>query len=117
MIGVTKAAEALEAALRSVDGVRVFRDPGAAVVPPAAIVMPPRLTWSTVTGPSGAEFRVYAVVSIGERTVEQLWDLADQIAEAIDSHTEGAVMRADPGTFVAGGSELPAYEFTVEYPV
>src|SRR5690606_12629300 len=40
-----QAAQLLETALRTVDGLRVYRDRGAAVDPPAAIVGLPQLGW------------------------------------------------------------------------
>lgn len=112
---VKTAAEALETALAAVEGLRVFRDPGGAIDPPAAIVMPPALTWDAVClEPTGARFPVHVVEEAGERANERLWQQVQLIAEALDQVTDASVVRADPGTWTSS-QELPAYTITVEY--
>lgn len=116
-MSVQQAAAELEAAVRQVDGVRLYRDPSAAMVdPPAALVGPPRLTWDGVcSGPTAATFVVYVLASMDERAVAQLWDLVPLVAEAINEHVRDAVVtEANPGVFDAGGNDLPSYEITVE---
>jgi hypothetical protein len=112
---VKAAAEALETALRTVEGLRVFRDPGGAVDPPAAILGAPALTWETTClEPTGAQFMIHVVVVANERALEQLWDLVPVVTTALDGVVDASVIRADPGTYPTGGKELPAYLIQVD---
>lgn len=115
MSAVSEVADALLVALRTVPSLRASLDHGGAVSPPEAVVGPPRLAWEGYcTGPTSATFRVALVVANTDHAMERLWDLMPQVAEAIDSVPDAAVTRADPGTFSSGGSDLPAYDITVE---
>lgn len=112
---VRAAAEALEAALREVADVRVFRDAGANVDPPAVILGAPALTWEGVClEPTEARFMVHVVVKANERALETLWELIPLVSEALDGVSDASVRRADPGTYPSGGSELPAYAIQVD---
>jgi hypothetical protein len=118
---VKAAAEALEAALRTVDGLRVFRDPGATVDPPAAILGAPALGWRAFCpAPTSARFTVFVVVAANERAMEQLWDLVPVVAAAVEEQVQEASVRdgdaaALPTTFPTGGSNLPAYAIEIDY--
>ena len=113
---VTAAAEALKAALRTVAGLRVVQDPGATVDGPTAVVAVPALTWeSHCVEPTGANWVVHLVVDANERAVERLWELVTAVSVAIDEEfLAGSVIRADPGTWSAGGPELPSYALQVD---
>lgn len=112
---VREAAEALEATLRTVTGVRVYRDPGAALDPPAVVLGPPALTWeSNCLEPTEARFIISAVGKADERALERFWDLGPALAVALDQVLDAAVIRADPGVWTAGAAELPAYNIQVD---
>lgn len=113
---VTAAAEGLEQALRTVPALRVVRDPGATVDGPTAMLAVPALTWeSHCVEPTGATWVVHLVVDVNERAVERLWDLIGTVSAAIDKEfLDGSVIRADPGTWSAAGSELPSYALQVD---
>lgn len=113
---VTQAAENLEAALKTVPDLRVYRDLSATVDPPAAVVGVPRLTWEKYCdGPSSATFLIYVFVPFDDRAVERLWELAIDAANAIDTVRQAVVTEASPGVFKSGGVDLPVYELTTEY--
>ncbi|PXY17350.1 hypothetical protein [Prauserella flavalba] len=113
---VAEHAEELRAAVRTVDGVRVYEDPSATIRPPGVFVAPPRLRWeSGCPEPTSATFVVVVMVAMDKRSVERLLELVPRVAEAIDSLLpDAAVSTADPGLFNSGGSDLPSYEITVE---
>lgn len=112
---VKEAAEALEAALKAVDGLRVYRESDASVDPPAAVLGAPSLSWEAFcSGPTSATFPVYLIVPASGRAVEQLWDLVPLVADAIEQVPDAAVTEASPGAYLAGGQQLPSYDITVE---
>lgn len=113
---VVAAAEALKTALRTVAGLRVVQDPGATVDGPTAVVAVPALVWeSHCPEPTGAQWVVHLVVDANDRAVERLWQLVTDVSTAVDKHfPDGSVIRADPGTWSAGGSELPSYAIQVD---
>lgn len=113
---VSDAVASLEAALRSVDGVRYYRDPAGQIDPPATLLGPVELAWEAAGcgGPTGGTWRVYVVHALDSRAAERLPELVLLVAGVLDELPEAAVLRADPGVFVAGGQELPSYEITVE---
>lgn len=116
MTAVLEAAEQLEAALKTVPGLRPYRDLGAPIDPPAAVVGVPRLTWGTYCdGPSSARFLIYVFVPFDDRAVERLWELAIDAANAIDTIRDAVVVEATPGVFKSGGVDLPVYELTTDY--
>jgi len=112
---IADAANSLKAALDEVAGLRVTTDPGEQVAPPYAIVGPPALTWEAgCAGPTSARFLVYVVVDADDRALERLWDLVPAVSDAIDATTDAVVVRADPGSWNSGGSDLPAYTVEVD---
>lgn len=115
MSAIRAASEALAASLRSVADLRVYTDPGAPVDPPGAFVGPPALSWETFsTSPVRATFLVYLVAAQNDRALESLWDLVPVVSDAIATYDRAAVITAEPGSWLAGRTELPAYVFTVE---
>jgi len=105
----------LNQALKGVQGVRVYEDPGANMDPPAVLVGPPSLTWEGYgANPSSARIIIYLIVPADDRVLERLGDLITSVAGAIDDTQNAVVLRADPGTFTVGGQELPSYEVLVE---
>lgn len=107
----------LEAAAGTVADVEVY-PLGAPITPPAVVIGPPRMEWSTsCPGPTAAFFTAFVVVALTDRALEQLYELAPAVAGAIEANTPGVVLRADPGTYNAGTGDLPAYALTVEYPL
>jgi hypothetical protein len=115
MSAITDAAEDLLAAMEAVEGVRLYRDPGATVDPPGIVLGPPTMRWeSSCLAPSSARFIVYVTERADERALERLWDLVPTVAEALDQLSKAAVLQAAPGTFTSGGVDLPAYLIEVE---
>lgn len=115
MSTVTEAAEALEAALTTVEGLRTYRDPGANVAPPAVVLGPPLLRWEGFrAGPTSATFTVFLVTAADDRALERLWQWVPVVAEALDEVTDAATSTATPGTFPAGGADLPCYQLQAE---
>lgn len=107
-------AAALRGALKTVNGIRVYEDPGAVSDPPAAVVGPPTLRWEgPCAEPSSATFTVYLIAKADGRAMPRLYELIPKVAVAIDSVTDAVITTAQPGFFSAGGSELPTYELTV----
>lgn len=114
MMTVRQAAEAIESAVATVDGIRLY-ELGDRVDPPAVIVGMPQLRWEALCdGPSDARFPVYIIVPFNDRARNKLWDLVAPVSTAIDENTDGAVVSANPAPFTAGGTDLPSYELTVE---
>lgn len=109
---------AVETAARTVAEIRVFAL-GEQVTPPGVVVGPPRLDpLSHCAGPSTAVFPVNVVVALGDRSVEQLYELVPAVWEAIEENSDAVVTTAVPGTYNNGAAgELPAYELTVEHPI
>lgn len=115
MSAVKDVAEALELALKGVAGLRAYRDPGASVDPPGAVLGPPSLVWGGYcSGPVSATFLVYVLEKADGRALERLWDWVPLVSAAIDSVPDAVVIRADPGVYNSGGTDLPTYELTVE---
>lgn len=114
MSAVKAAAEALEAALKNVEGVAVSRDLSATLATPALVLGPPQLDWEAgFVGPTSARFIVFVVVDPDERAIERLWLLVEAVAEAIDA-TPAVVVSAAPAVYVSTTGDLPAYEIIVE---
>jgi hypothetical protein len=83
--------------------------------PPAAIVGPPRLSWTTAWGPDEAAFTVFLVVAEGPDALDQLLALIEPVTEAIDRcEADVTVRSAEPGQVQAGGTTLPAYLIRIE---
>lgn len=121
MRAVKEAAEALEVALGTVEGLRVHRDVSSGIDPPCAVIGPPEIGWSGFCpdmAPTSARFTVHLVVRSNERTMERLWELVPAVALAIEQADDMSMAllerAAVPGTFPSGGAELPAYELSVD---
>lgn len=112
-VGVVR--DALNASLDSVAGLRVYSDIGAVIDPPGTVVGPPSLMWEAMCShPTSARFLVYVVVAGDERALDNLWSWVELVTSALEAVENAVVIRADPGTFNSGGSELPCYEISVE---
>lgn len=116
-----QAAQLLETALRTVEGLRVYRDRGASIDPPAAIVGLPQLGWQTYCGPAPthARFRVDLVVPADELANERLWRLIPLVAEALEAVQSATLApveyAASPAMFTVGQTQLPGYEIQVDF--
>jgi uracil phosphoribosyltransferase len=113
---IADAAKEIRAAIKLVPKVTVVTDPQAAIVPPAAILAPPTLSWDGYqVEPTSATFRVIVAASKGSSTIEELWELVPAVAAAIDEHLHGASVRsANPTVWTSAQNDYPAYEITVE---
>lgn len=115
MATVEEAALALEAALKTVPGIRVYTDPGATVDPPAALLGPPQLTWSDPgPEPTSGRFVVVLMVAADERAMSRLWGLVPQVVAAVENTDDAVVKAANPGVWASGGQQLPCYEIQIE---
>lgn len=112
---VSDAATRLTEALQAVEGVRLH-GPGDNVDPPALIIGFPRLTFSGYCPGqiTGAAFPVFLVVAMDDRAQQRLWELAEPVAEAVESTVDATISSCEPGLYPAGQTELPSYTFTVE---
>lgn len=117
---VREAALELETALKGVDGVNYYRDPGAVIDPPATALGAPALAWETYGDgitppePTSATFPVYVIARADDRFMETLWDLVPAVAAALESVTDAVTPAADPGAYNSGGVQLPCYELLAE---
>ncbi|MBK1785133.1 hypothetical protein [Prauserella cavernicola] len=117
---VREAAERLEAALATVGDLRVTRDLGSNVDPPAAIIGPPRLDWDgylplgELAQPTSATCVVYVAVANDDRSLERLWEFVPRVAAALSEVQDAVTTSALPGMFPVGNADLPCYEITVE---
>lgn len=118
---VRDAADALVDALATIDGLRVYRDLGATVEPPAVLIGAPALGWRSFGGPAptSARFPLFVVCAADEWALSTLWELVPRVAAAVESHVQAAAVQdgpaaAQPTTVHTSGVELPAYELTIE---
>lgn len=112
---VEQAIDRLYAALEGVPGLRVARGVGMRLDPPGALVAPPTLSWgSYAVDPTDATFVVPVVVAQTERALSELLVWTPLVVAAISEVENAAVRTAEPGTWAAGGADLPAYLVTVE---
>ena len=110
-----RAWNALCAAVETVDGLRVYRDPGAVLDPPGAIVGPPALDFGGPTSdPIGARFLVVVCVPFDDRAMGALLELVPQVTAAVESETDAVTVEAMPGTWQSNQTALPSYEISVE---
>lgn len=115
MSAIVDAAATLTAALATVPGLRVARDPSVVMDPPAAVLGPPSLEWGGMcSDPTSATWHVFVVVQLDERAVERLMAFVPLVAAAIDELPDAAVSRADPVVYPSAGTELPAYDIQVD---
>lgn len=112
---VTAATDAIAAALSGVTGVRYHRQLGGLVDPPATVLPVPRLTWNGPgSEPTEATWTVGLIVDRDGREAERLESLLPLVVAALEDLDDVVVISADPGSYPAGGAELPAYLITVE---
>lgn len=111
---VQDAALALESALKTVEGLRVYRLSDN-VDPPAFVVGAPALRWDNFCGdPTEATFAVFLIETGDDRALERLWQHVGPASEAIDTVENAAVISAAPAIFEAGATPLPCYVLSVE---
>jgi hypothetical protein len=112
---VRQALEALRAAARTVDGLRVFNDVGPAIDPPCVVVPVPVLTWEGLCGPTNATFNIAIVVRPKDAS-QALLTFLPLVVAAIETVDGAVVMRADPAVYPGTtAGDLPAYQVTVDY--
>lgn len=113
---IREAADALEVALKTVPGLRVYTDPGAAVTgTQGVIIAPPIVSWGAYRKePTECTFIVHLVVPFDQYATSRLYDLVEPVQVAIELVPDFAVTDASPGMLPQGGSQLPTYALTVE---
>lgn len=116
MSAVANAANALEDALNTAAGIRVYRDPGATVDPPGVVMGAPTLHWDLLdAAPNRATFQLYVISTENDRALERLWDLVPAVVAAASTYDRAAVGdTATSGSFNSGGVDLPAYTISVD---
>lgn len=116
MTNIREAADALETALKTVPGIRVYQDPGATVQgTTSAVIAPPSVVWGAFRAePTEATFIVHLVVPFDQYATARLYDLVEPAVAAIENDPAFAVTSASPGLLQQGGSQLPTYALTVE---
>jgi len=118
MSAIADAVAMLDAAAKTVPGVEVSTDLGAALNPPTVMISPPQLSWDGYNvEPTEATFLVFVIVAFDDYAIEKLYQLVPQVAAALDANTDGSVRTAAPAVFQSGGHDYPAYEITCEVPL
>lgn len=100
----------------AIEGLRVFRRPGAALFPPAVYVPPPVVTWDVYDAePTSAQFEVILAVAADERAVARLFELLPLVVAALEfSQAEAVVRKAEPDVWRVGTTELPCYAIVTD---
>lgn len=107
--------EALNAALRTVKGLRVDSSGWMGADPPAASVGPPAYGWeSYAADPTSVSINVALYVPADERALQRLDALLPLVVDALETVDNAVVSNATPEPFTFGGAVLPAYRITVE---
>jgi hypothetical protein len=116
MASLEAASEPLAAELRYV----VIGDLSELTDPPAVALAPPVLAWEgpIELGPRLATWSIALVVA-GNGTTERgsvgdLFAILPAVVDAVDGTADAVVLRAEPGVYRAGATELPAYFITAE---
>lgn len=115
---IEDAVAALKAGLEEVPRTSVYVDLGKPVDPPGLVIGPPALTWEGYCpdgDPVEGVFMVYFVVAADDRSMVNLYAGIPAVAVAIEGVENAVVVRAMPGAWQGGGTELPAYLFEVNY--
>lgn len=110
--------DSLVDALQSVDGLRVYTDPGTVVDPPGIIIGLPDLDFEIYRDPTptDATLQLYLMVAADDRATDNLSALIDSVVDAIWDAANFAVTKAIPGIYQTSNVELPAYVLTVSGP-
>lgn len=114
---IQQARAGLAKALREVPGLRVYTQLGEDVDPPAVMVSLPRVTFEGryAGEPTGATFTIPVFARMEEDTSNNLARWLTVVAEVLDGlNDQVSLGPAEPGTWPAGGIELPAYLLQVE---
>ena len=110
-------AELIRAAVKSVEGMRVYDDPAATVTTPAAIVGAPQLTLEGISSlPTRATFPVAVMVDNNKSSVNKLLKLVPEVIEAIrDQVPDAEILETiTPAVIQIGNVDLPGYMIFVE---
>jgi hypothetical protein len=102
------------AELAAAQGLQVPPDVGPGVDPPAVVVGVPSLLWESTCGMTSAQVIVWLVVTRDEFALTRLLELVPLVAAVLDTVENATVVRADPGTYPIGDSDLPAYQISVD---
>lgn len=115
---IAEAANELVAALKTVPGLRVSLLTGDALNPPVAVVGPPSVEFGSYGGaaPTSMTFTVNIAVAMDSRALGKLWHFVTHATAAVEQNTDSVVTAATPGILPVGGSDLPSYQLTVDYP-
>lgn len=112
---IEAALEAVYEALANISGVRLYRGVGVQIDPPATAVGPPRLQRELMgSDPTTATFQVAVIVAQTEDAMVELLRLEPLVAAALDQLSNVSVGDSNPGTWPAGGVDLPAYLIDVD---
>lgn len=120
--GLAEARDALVAALEAASAsvppahrFRVVTELADSIDPPAAILLPPTLTWEGPgPDPHTAAWTVALVVTPGDYLVGQLFELLPEVTSSLDNMVDCVMQTAEPDIFRTGGTELPGYFLRVE---
>jgi hypothetical protein len=106
----------IKAALQTVNGLSVVTEPDARLNLPAAVIMPPDLSWTVFNGrgPDQATFPLWIVVSRNGYAAATIEPLLNQVADALATLRNPVVSAALPGQWPNGDAPLPAYQLTLE---
>lgn len=114
---VADAGRVIASALETIPDLRVFVGIGQQITPPAAIVGPPKLTWSGYSQsgqPRTGIWSVYLTVPFNPAALDTLLGLIGTVTGAIENSTPAVVLSANPGVYPSLGGALPAYQIMVE---
>lgn len=107
--------DALLAALKAVEGVRLHAELGDTPAPPAVYLSPPELAWRALgPAPSSSTWSAGLVVAGGGRAGAELLRLLPRVVEAIEGVRDAVVTKATPGAWLAGTTSLPCYLIEIE---
>lgn len=100
----------LAGVLRKHPTARLYDDPGAAIDPPAILLVPPELEWSTSSPePTSASFDLYVIVPQSATAARELMPLVESVVALVEPVADA--VEAVP---TALDGKLPAYLVTVE---
>jgi hypothetical protein len=116
MNSIQKARAALADVLSEIKGLRVYRQLGEVVDPPAVMVSLPRIEYDGRPGEAtSATFTIPLFAAMEGDTSDQLAHWEPIVTKVLDGLNDQVTVTASaPGTWPAGGTDLPAYLIEVE---
>lgn len=115
MNSIQQARAALAAALDEIDGLVVYTRLGDVVDPPAVMVSLPRVEFNGPPGvPTDATFTIPVFARMEGDTSDELAHWMPIVADKLENKLGIPVRPAVPGTWPAGGVDLPAYLIEAE---